>query len=176
VLIRGLFIAALIALVGGVAWFGLPDSPSKASEGDVVQSFTLPDLQGKMQQLPKDKYILLNFWATWCPPCRQEMPSMVSLSEKYKSKGLNVIAVSVDRDADALAGFVKEYGLPFTILHDQDSAISTKFGVFRYPETFLIDKHGKIQAHLVGAVEWMSKPIQQGIEDLLAGKDLVNVK
>ncbi len=175
-LIRGLFIAVLIALVGGVAWFGLPDSPPKASEGDMVQSFTLPDLQGKMQQLPKDKYILLNFWATWCPPCRQEMPSMVSLSEKYKSKGLNVIAVSVDRDGDALAGFVKEYGLPFTVLHDQDSEISTKFGVFRYPETFLIDRNGKIQAHLVGAVEWMSKPIQQGIEDLLAGKDLVNVK
>jgi peroxiredoxin len=101
---------------------------------------------------------------------------MVSLSEKYKAKGLKVIAVSVDRDAKALKDFVTEYQLPFQVLHDEDSAISKSYGVFRYPETFLIDKDGKIQAHLVGAVRWMDKGVQQGIQDLLAGKNLASSK
>jgi len=116
--------------------------------------------------------LVLNFWATWCPPCRQEMPSMVKMYEKYKSKGVAVVAVSVDRDGKALADFVREYKVPFTVLHDQDSAVSMRYGVNRYPETFLVDKHGKIQAHLMGAVNWMEPAIQQGIDRLLQGQDL----
>lgn len=169
---RWLFMGGMVAIIAGVAWFGLPEAQKKITKGDAALSFSLPDLQGKSVDLPKGEVILLNFWATWCPPCRQEMPSMVELSNKYAAKGLKVIAVSVDRDAKALRDFVAEYKLPFLVLHDIDSKVAGNYGVFRYPETFLIDREGNIQAHLVGAVEWMSKPVQRDIEDLLKGHTL----
>jgi len=173
---RWLFMGALVAVIAGVAWFGLPEAKKKVSVGDTALEFSLPDLQGKAQSLPKGDVILLNFWATWCPPCRQEMPSMVELSKEYAAKGLKVVAVSVDRDGKALNDFVKEYQLPFLVLHDVDSTVSKKYGVYRYPETFLIDRDGRVQAHLVGAIEWMSAPMRKKIEDLLHGKDLASIK
>ncbi len=173
---RWLFVGALVAVIAGVALYGLPEAKKKVIVGDAVLDFSLPDLQGKLQTLPKGDVILLNFWATWCPPCRQEMPSMVELSKKYADKGLKVVAVSVDRDSKALKDFVAEYSLPFLVLHDIDSAVSESYGVYRYPETFLIDRKGHVQAHLIGAIEWMSAPVQKGIQDLLDGKDLVAIK
>ncbi|MDQ6954342.1 MAG: TlpA disulfide reductase family protein [Mariprofundaceae bacterium] len=160
----------IVAIITAVAWFGLPEAKEKISNGDAALAFTLPDLQGQQYGLPKGDVVLLNFWATWCPPCRQEMPSMIKLSNKYAAKGLKVVAISVDRDTKALKDFVAEYKLPFLVLHDIDSKISGNYGVFRYPETFLIDRQGNIQAHLVGAVEWMSEPIQKNIIDLLNDK------
>jgi len=173
---RWLFMGALVAVIAGVAWFGLPEAKKKVMMGDVALDFSLPDLQDKKHALPKGDVILLNFWATWCPPCRLEMPSMVKLSKKYAAKGLKVVAVSVDRDSKALKDFVVEYKLPFLVLHDIDSAVSANYGVYRYPETFLIDRQGRVQAHLIGAIEWMSAPIQKNIEDLLDGKDVTAAK
>jgi len=173
---RWLFMGALVAVIAGVAWFGLPEAKKKVTVGNAALEFSLPDLQAKSQMLPKGDVILLNFWATWCPPCRQEMPSMVALSKKYAAKGLKVVAVSVDRDAKALKSFVAEYKLPFLVLHDIDSAVAQNYGVYRYPETFLIDRNGHVQAHLIGAIEWMSAPMQENIENLLSGKDLASIK
>ena len=85
-----------------------------------------------------------------------------------RDKGLKVVAISVDRDANSLAGFVREYQLPFQVLNDKDSAVSRQYGVFRYPETFLIDRRGVIRRHLIGAVEWMSDPVVREIEAMLA--------
>jgi len=169
---RWLVVVGTLMGIAAVAWFGLPEAQKKITTGDQVLPFSLPNLQGELKALPENGVLVLNFWATWCPPCRQEMPSMVKMYEKYKSKGVAVVAVSVDRDGKALADFVKEYKVPFTVLHDQDSAVSMRYGVNRYPETFLVDKHGKIQAHLMGAVNWMEPAIQQGIDRLLQGQDL----
>ena len=171
-----LVMGALGAGIAGVGWFGLPESKKKVTEGEAALEFSLLDLQGKNHTLPKGDVILLNFWATWCPPCRREMPSMAELSKKYASKGLKVVAVSVDRDARALKNFVAEYQLPFLVLHDIDSAVSTNYGVYRYPETFLIDREGRVQIHKAGEVEWLSEPIQKNIQALLNDKDLANSK
>ncbi|MDQ6967957.1 MAG: TlpA disulfide reductase family protein, partial [Mariprofundaceae bacterium] len=122
---RWLFMGVLVAVIAGVAWFGLPEAQKKVAVGDAALEFSLPDLQGNNQTLPKGDVILLNFWATWCPPCRQEMPSMVELSKKYAAKGLKVVAVSVDRNAKLLNNFVTEYKLPFLVLHDVDSSVSS---------------------------------------------------
>ncbi|MDX8401481.1 MAG: TlpA disulfide reductase family protein, partial [Mariprofundaceae bacterium] len=136
-------LAGLLVAVGGL-WAMLPEAPARISEGDAALDFRLPNLQGRMHGLPKGEVVLLNFWATWCPPCREEMPSMAELYRKYAARGLRVLAVSVDRrDAD-LAGFVKEYGLPFEVLHDADNAVSRRYGVFKFPETFLIGRDGRI--------------------------------
>jgi len=159
-------LAMLLAAVGGIAWM-LPEAPAKVAEGDPALDFRLPDLNGVAQGLPKGQVVLLNFWATWCPPCREEIPSMAALQQRYASRGLKVIAVSVDRrDAD-VAGFVKEYALPFQVLRDADNAVSRRYGVFRYPESFLIGRDGRIRHHLIGAVDWMSAPVLQTVEGML---------
>jgi len=173
---RWLFMGSLIVVIAGVAWFGLPEAKKNVRVGGAPLAFSLADLEGNQHTLPKGEVIVLNFWATWCPPCRQEMPSMIALSNKYASQGLKVVAVSVDRDTAALKGFVKEYKLPFLVLHDIDSSVSQSYGVYRYPETFLIDRDGKVQAHLIGAIEWMSRGMQKNIEDMLQGKSLASIR
>lgn len=92
---------------------------------------------------------------------------MAALSRRFAAKGLKVVAVSVDKDAGDLAGFVREYKLPFTVLHDADATTSASYGVFRYPESFLIDRNGVVRYHLIGAVDWMSPQVLQGIEGML---------
>ncbi|MDT8376452.1 MAG: TlpA disulfide reductase family protein [Mariprofundaceae bacterium] len=166
-LTRWLAIIGIVLVAGIVAWLGLPEAKKSVSEGGAAIPFTLPDLEGKMHGLSEGEVIVLNFWATWCPPCRKEMPSMAALHDKYAGQGLKVVAVSVDRDASDLSAFVREYKLPFQILHDADSAVSHSYGVFRYPETFLIDRQGQVRYHLVGAVEWMSESVIKGVEELL---------
>jgi len=164
---RWLVVLGLIVGIGAAVSMTLPEAPANMDAGAQMMEFSLPDLKGEMQSLPKGEVILLNFWATWCPPCRKEIPSMAELHDKYASKGLKVIAVSVDKRSDDLSKFVAEYRMPFQVLHDADGAVSRHYGVFRYPESFLIDRDGKVLHHLVGAVEWMSAPITQTIEKML---------
>jgi len=165
---RWLLMVVILIGAGSVIWFGLPEARAPVQVADSALPFSLPDLAGKKQTFPPEgSVVLLNFWATWCPPCRKEMPSMAALYQILKGKGLKVVAVSVDRDAAVLAGFVREYSLPFQVLHDQKSEVSRLYGVFRYPETFLIDKKGIIRNHWVGAIEWTAPAVRMEIEKML---------
>ncbi len=165
--VRWLTVFGIFAGIGSLIWFSLPEAPASVRQGDYLTEFTLPDVQGTMHALPKGEVLLLNFWATWCPPCRREIPSMALLHDKYASRGLKIIAVSVDQRREDLVDFMKEYRMPFQVLHDADSAVSRQYGVFRYPESFLIDRDGKVLRHLIGAVDWMSEPIIRTIDDML---------
>ncbi len=167
---RWLLMVALLAGVGVIVWYALPAAPSEVKEGDTAPEFSLADLEGNQQTLPKGQVILLNFWATWCPPCRREMPSMVALHQRLERHGLKIIAVSVDRDRGELAGFVREYSIPFEVLHDADASVSHRYGVFRYPETFLIDRDGKVRYHLIGAVDWTNPQVLAVIQAMLIRK------
>ncbi|MDQ6993585.1 MAG: TlpA disulfide reductase family protein [Mariprofundus sp.] len=165
--LRWLFILLIMAGIGTIVWQSLPEPPAIVDVGSSRIEFALPDLQGKGQTLPQGELILLNFWATWCPPCRREIPSMVALDKHFAGRGLNIVAVSVDKRLDDLAGFVKEYHMPFQVLHDANTAVSSLYGVFRYPESFLIDRQGVIKHHYIGEVDWMSAPVRQTIEAML---------
>jgi DsbE subfamily thiol:disulfide oxidoreductase len=164
---RWLIIISILVALGAGLWFALPEAPGTMREGDQITSLNLPDLQGTMQTLPKGEIILLNFWATWCPPCRKEIPSMVKLHKKLSSQGLRIVAVSVDKNRDDLESFVKEHQMPFMVLHDADSIAARQYGVFRFPETFLIDRQGRVRHRLVGEVEWMSEPMIQVLTQML---------
>ncbi len=164
---RWLVVLGLVAGIGTAVWMTLPEAPGRMDKGAQATEFSLPDLKGELQALPKGEVVLLNFWATWCPPCRKEIPSMAELHDKYAPKGLKIIAVSVDKRSDDLAKFVAEYRMPFQVLHDADGAVARRYGVFRYPETFLIGRDGKVVHHLIGAVEWMSAPVIKTIEEML---------
>ncbi|MDX8412117.1 MAG: TlpA disulfide reductase family protein [Mariprofundaceae bacterium] len=165
---RWLLMGAVIISVGLLAWYVLPSSQKRVAEGDTAPDYVLPNLAGQSYSLPKGSVVLLNFWATWCPPCRQEMPSMAQLHQTMGERGLHIVAISVDRDPQALTAFVREYNLPFQVLHDVESNISRTYGVFRYPESFLIDRKGIVRRHVVGAIDWMSPNVMRDIEAMLA--------
>ena len=165
---KNLFIAiAFIGVVAAGVLSIMPDANKPVTLNDKAIPFTLPNLQGQAQGLPQGKVVILNFWATWCPPCRKEVPSMVELYSKLKDKGLDIVAVSVDRNPEDLMQFVAEQRMNFTILHDIDSVVAHKYSVYRYPESFIIDRSGQIRQHLRGAVEWMDPEFAGYIEKLL---------
>jgi len=163
-----LLVLGVFSLIGTGIWLALPEAPASVNPGDQRTDFSLPDVQGVMHALPRGEVLLLNFWATWCPPCRREIPSMAALHDKYAPHGLKIIAVSVDQNREDLISFMQEYRMPFQVLHDADSAVTRSYGVFRFPESFLIDRDGKVLKHLVGAVDWMSEPMTRTIDEMLA--------
>ena len=165
---RWLLVLAIICGMAAMIWISLPQAPGAKRQSAELANYSLPDLQGAMHSLPKGEVVLLNFWATWCPPCRKEIPSMIELHETYAPKGLKIVAISVDQQRDALASFVREFKMPFLVLHDAGGPVSKGYGVIRFPETFLIGRDGKIRHHLIGAVDWMSEPVTRTIESLLA--------
>ena len=159
-----------LVLFAGVAValsFLMPDAVKPVRAGDVAKPISLPNLQGKLQGLPEGKVVLLNFWATWCPPCREEIPSMVKIYDKFKDRGFEIVAVSVDKRYDDVVQFVAEQDMRFMVLHDVDSKVSASYGVFRYPESLIIDRNGVVRHHLGGAVEWMEPEFVGYIDKLL---------
>ena len=123
---------------------------------------TLADYRGKV--------VLLNVWATWCLPCRVEMPSIELLNKAYASKGLKILAVSVDDPGtDAtIRAFVKQYGLSFEVLHDPRGNISELYDISGYPETFIVGKDGVIRKKLMSATDWNSPEARSLVDRLLA--------
>ena len=117
----------------------------------------------------KGKIVLLNFWATWCMPCRAEMPGMETLWQNYKEQGLVIAAVSVDEGSRGrIETFSKLFDLSFPILLDPESKVSDLYKVSNMPTSFLIDRNGKIVSRIVGTEEWTSPEAIQLVEKLLA--------
>jgi len=167
---RWLVMGGVLVVIAVVAWMTLPEPIGKVAEGQMAPDFTLPDMAGAEQHLPKGKVVLLNFWATWCPPCREEIPSMIKLHKQLAPHGLVIVGASVDKNIGQLSGFIREYNIPFQILKDTDMTVSRSYGVIRYPETFLIDRTGKVRFHLIGAVNWTDPTVLKAINTLLIEK------
>ena len=116
----------------------------------------------------KGKVVLLNFWATWCDPCREEMPGMERLYRAYKDRGLVVLAVSIDsQGASVVTPFVKKFGLTFPIGLDPRMVVRERYGVWAVPSTFFIDRAGKRVLFANGAREWDGKAAHAVVESLL---------
>ncbi len=115
------------------------------------------------------KVVLLNIWATWCPPCQAEMPSLEKLHEAFAKQGLKIVAVSID-DAvseDSIAAFARNLGLTFEILHDAKGAIEQTYQTTGYPETFVIGRDGVIRKKWIGAADWNDQGNRALIAQLL---------
>lgn len=124
-------------------------------EGNIAPDIELFTLSGEKKYL-KDfagKIVMLNFWATWCPPCRSEMPSIENF---YKKNGdVEVVAVSVDEDSPSqVESFIKENGYTFPIYYDTNQTLSKKFFIRSIPTTYIIDKNGQIYKKISGAFNW----------------------
>lgn len=124
--------------------------------------FHLPDTEGIYTRLSdyKGKVILLNFFATWCPPCRREMPSIQTLHNKMKGKNFEIVCVSVDRgDKNKVINFIKSGGLTFKVLLDSDGSAADKYSVTSIPATFIIGKKGNIVNKVIGERDWADDDI-----------------
>jgi len=127
-----------------------------AEIGKTAPDFTVTDDQRTVQLSQfRGKPVLLNSWATWCPPCVQEVPDLVALQQQMGDKVV-VLAVSMDVDEGAYKSFTAKRMPGLLTVRDPDHKSSTLYGTFAYPETFLIDKDGKIQRKFIGAVAWTS--------------------
>ena len=115
----------------------------------------------------KGKVIFLNFWATWCGPCREEMPSMEVLYNRFKDKGLEILAVNCEESQEDVTAFMKDYRLTFPALLDGDGRVNNSYGIQAIPTTFLIDRNGRIILRLVGSIDWDTEKIHAAIESLL---------
>jgi peroxiredoxin len=131
--------------------------------------FTVPDLTGSPLRLAdfKGKVVLLNFWATWCPPCKEEMPSMERLYRRYKEHGFTIVAISIDTNTAAVAPFVKRFKLTFPIGLDPKTTVANQYSVRALPATFLIDRRGTVAAVAIGPRDWDGKAGHAAIESLL---------
>lgn len=165
-LIRNGFVAGLFLL--------LTSTLVSAEERPVAPGFSLQDLAAEKVSLSdyQGKVVLVNFWATWCMPCRQEMPSMERLWQKYQNKDFVVVAVSTDEGSPArVKSFVKRLKLSFPVVLDPESTVSDLYQVSGLPVSYLIDQEGHIVSKVTGSADWMSEKSIARIEKLLGSQD-----
>lgn len=132
--------------------------------------FTIPDLNGRLVKLSdyRGKVVLLNFWATWCPPCQWEMPSMQQLYEKFRGRDFEMLAIAGDDSIADVKKFITEKKYTFKALWEADRKTGKSYWIRSIPTTFIIDKRGVIVQRDFGSVDWMDKGTVEKIEQLLA--------
>ena len=147
------------------------DSYRPLRAGDPAPAYAAPQLDGDTVSLValRGGPVLLNVWATWCAPCREEMPGLQALHERYADRGLRVIGASVDaRGAEpAIASFLRDHGITFTILHDADETVSRLFRTNGVPETYLIDAEGRIAHRWIGRIDPLGAQVIEQVEAVL---------
>jgi len=128
--------------------FGVIIGKAQLTVGQIAPEISLIDKDGNTVTLSslKGKVVLVDFWASWCGPCKATLPAVVKLYNKFKDQGFDVLGVSLDTDKSAWLRTAKEYKLPYTLVNDAGSNAATDYGVYAIPTSFLVDKTGKIIA------------------------------
>ena len=137
--------------------------PKVATVGKPAPDFTLVDLNGNTWTLSelKGQVVFVNFWATWCPPCREEMPSMQRLYTMLPKDKFKMLAI-LNKDDPALAkNFAAKFGITMPILNDPDNKIGPKYGLTGVPETYIVDKQGVLREKFIGPARWDAPGFQQ---------------
>ena len=143
---------------------------SSVTVGEAAPDFTLVNMEGDMVSLSDylGQVVIINFWATWCPPCREEKPTMERLYQKYKDEGLVFLAVNVEADGhQVVSQYLLRHPYSFPILLDARANVQGLYGVFRYPESYIIDRDGIVVEHVIGGRDWMQNPTYRTVESLL---------
>jgi len=155
---------ALSALLAGPACYSGSRPPRI---GNAAKQFTVQDSDRKvtLDQF-KGQILVLNFWATWCPPCVEELPSLEVMQERMRSRGVVVLGVSIDVDENAYHRFIRERGVNFVTVRDPQQKVAQLYGTSGWPETYIIDRQGVIRRKFVGAVEWNSPEVLQFLSKL----------
>jgi peroxiredoxin len=170
----GLMVAAIVAVIAFGATKFLRRELFPVELGSEAPEFTAVtvDSAPRLKSLSdyRGQVVMVNVWATWCLPCRVEMPSIEALHQAYADKGFKVLAVSVDDPGhgETIRAFVAQYKLTFEILHDPEKKIVEEYDILGYPETFIIGRDGVIRKKLLSATDWNSADHRALVERLLA--------
>jgi cytochrome c biogenesis protein CcmG/thiol:disulfide interchange protein DsbE len=171
--LSGIALAALMA--GGALWFTVrPRALRPVVVGEPAPAFTMPALR-RGSVTPdsirlssfRQKVVVLNFWATWCPPCVEETPSLNKFAAEMENKGVTVVGVSVDQDPAALTKFAADYHLSFLLARDPDQIVAARYGTFKFPETYILDRDGKVAEKIIGAIDWQDPRIAAFVGELV---------
>lgn len=158
------------ALVLGLAGLGGLLAFARRTPGP-APDFSVVDLHGQAVRLSafRGKVVMLNLWTTWCPPCREEMPSMERLYTKLRGRDFQLLAVSEDEEGRrAVEPFVQTMALSFPVLLDPEHQVGERYEVTGYPETFLIDRSGRVVQHVIGPRDWTAPEWVAALEGLIA--------
>ncbi len=168
--------ALVIFLVAISLWAWQGAAPAAAQslapvdETMVAPDFGLRDLDGREHRLSsyQGRVLIVNFWATWCPPCREEMPSLQRVREQLHGNGVEVLAVNVGEDEDAILTFTASYPVTFPLLLDEDGRVVDSWPVLGLPTTYVVEPGGRLAYRAVGAREWDDPEIVEQIRTLIA--------
>lgn len=167
-----LFFIWLLSTLPAIASPPLGYQMSEVKASPIVPQFTLPDIDGEQHSFSDfdGQVVLVNFWATWCPPCVREMPSLERLHQKYENKEFKVIAINQWENEDIIFEFTGRLTVEptFLILLDRESRVSETFKVKGLPSTYLIDKKGRIRYKAIGGREFDHPEVEKLIDQLLA--------
>jgi peroxiredoxin len=162
-------VAVVVLLQGKDALFK-SSQKSRVAQGLPAPLFSLPGLDGKAVDLKayRGKVVFLNIWATWCPPCREEMPSMERLYQALKGEEFEILAVSIDAaGAAVVAPFMKQYNLSFPALLDPEGTMKNLYGVTGVPESFIINREGIIEQVVIGPMDWATPDVVRFFRGLI---------
>ena len=147
----GLSILLLAGCYSGTRPAHIDSSAPDFTVQDDDRKISLSDLRGKI--------VVLNFWATWCPPCVDEMPSLVQMQQRMSARGVTVLAVSVDVDESAYHRFLKAHKIELLTVRDPDQKSNNLYGTIKFPESYVIDRNGVVRRKFFGAVDWTQPEI-----------------
>lgn len=150
-----------IVVLGVGIWYSASGSSSAPLDNSIVSTkkvqapkFTLTDLEGKSLSLAdyRGKVVILDFWASWCPPCKREIPDFITLQKEYESRGLQIIGVGLD-EQENIASFARENGINYPVVIGNDEIVKLYGGISGIPTTFIIDKEGNVTDRFEGFTE-----------------------
>ena len=166
-------LAAIVVILGAATFLVVQQRKGRPiTVGEGAPDFSIPALPTGTMNLDsyRGQIVVLNLWATWCPPCVEETPSLVRFAERMKAHGVVVLGVSVDEDTGALKDFIDKNQIRYPIGRDPDRSLSARFGTYQFPETYILDRRGKVAEKLIGAIDWDDNRIQSFVQNLADGQ------
>jgi len=135
--------------------------------GAAAKEFSVQDSdhQVSLNQF-RGQVVILNFWATWCPPCDQELPSLMDMQNRMRARGVVVVGVSIDVDGDAYHRYLKQRNVNFVTVRDPEQKVAGMYGTSGWPESYIIDRQGVLRRKIVGPINWDSPELMQFLSKL----------
>ncbi|MBV9302942.1 MAG: TlpA family protein disulfide reductase [Acidobacteriaceae bacterium] len=163
--LRALLVALIVCFIAVIGW-SLQDRSAK--EGGAAPEFSIRTDQGRIVSANSfgGKILVLNFWATWCAPCVQEIPSLNEFQRRFANSGVVVVAISVDKNEQKYKRFLERIPVSFETARDPNGDVSAEYGTFQFPETYII-KNGRVMRKFAQAEDWLSDDMTHYVESLL---------
>jgi cytochrome c biogenesis protein CcmG/thiol:disulfide interchange protein DsbE len=161
---------AILLLAGGLVWVVAGTLEQRIiNAGDTAPDFSIVTESGRTMTRSDfgGKLLVLNFWASWCPPCISELPSLNAFATEYKSKGVVVLGISSDKNPNLYKKFITDRHVAFDTARDPDETIKNRYGTFLIPETYLIDRNGVVREKVISDQDWMDPQFLQRVRGML---------